>query len=119
MTPELLDRSEELFRRRREVEDTEQWRQLSDEFLKTFYGPAQRPITVELLKNVTDQALRYWHAILPMRKSASTVGTSFLDVIAACRQGNLDLALARISEAHQGSIQLITQFFADRAPSDK
>lgn len=118
MTAELLDRSEVLFRRRREVEDTEQWRQLSDEFLKTFYGPGQRPITIELLKNVTDQGLRYWHAILPMRKSAPTAGASFLDVIAACRQGDLDLALARIAAAHQGSIQLITQFFAGREPAE-
>lgn len=114
MTPEILDRAEELFRRRREVDDTEQWRLLSEEFLKTFYGPGNRPLTIEMLKNNTDQALRYWHAIMPIRKTSGTSNASFLDVINACRQRNLDEALERIADAHLGSIKLITQFFADR-----
>lgn len=118
MTPEVLDRSEKLFRQRREVENTEQWRQLSEEFLKSFYGPGNRPITIEMLKNNTDQALRYWHAILPIRKSSGSDSASFIDVIDSCRRKDLDEALARIADAHQGSIRLITKFFEDRAAAE-
>lgn len=114
MTPELLDRAEELFQRRRKVDDTAEWRRLSDEFLKTFYGPANRPLTIEMIKTVTDQALRYWYACLPFRKTDLTPRASFIDVIDACRRRNLDEAIAKIADAHQGSKDTITAVLKER-----
>jgi DNA-binding GntR family transcriptional regulator len=114
MTMESLDRADELFRRRRLVDDTAEWRRLSDEFLKTFYGPGNRPLTIEMIKLVTDQALRYWYACLPYRKTDTTPRASFIDVVEACRRRNLDDALQLIAEAHRGSKETITEVLKSR-----
>lgn len=114
MTTESLDRAERLFSQRRQVDGTAEWRRLSDDFLKAFYGPGNRPLTIEMIKLVTDQALRYWYACLPYRKTDTTPRASFLDVIAACRRRNLEESLQMIADAHEGSKETITEVLKSR-----
>jgi DNA-binding GntR family transcriptional regulator len=112
-TPEALDRAEQVYRARSATGDPAEWKRLSDEFLDAFYGVCDQPFLISLIRYVTDQGQRYWHVLLPLAQKAGPAPVSFLDVIAACRQGDLPGARNAVAAAHEGLRSLLMQALAE------
>ena len=84
-----------------------EWLRYSDEFLRVFYGPAKIPYIVAMIKQVTDQSLRYLHLFLPVVKAGHVPKTTFADVLNACRRGDLAGALMALDETHRASGEIL------------
>lgn len=117
LTPELIDLAEGLFRKRSAAKDTETWLRYSREFNEVFYGPAKKPHIIKTIISITVLSLRYWHACLVVVPGGMFPRASFLDVLTACRRGDLDGAVAAIHELHIGAQETLRTALGEPAPA--
>jgi DNA-binding GntR family transcriptional regulator len=97
----LLEKAENLIRRRGKASNANEWMALNDEFLQVFYGPAKSPYLMSLIRNVSRQALRYLHLFHQGTNAGHAPKVTLLDVIEACRAGNLAAGEKALKDGHE------------------
>lgn len=114
LTPAALDQTEALFHRRKQSAGPSEWRQLTAEMTDAFYGPSERPLLLSLIKSLNDQSQRYLPVAMKAYRAGGLPSVTFLDVIAACRQGDLHGAVKALENTHHFALQVLEAALAEK-----
>ncbi|MDX1523459.1 MAG: GntR family transcriptional regulator [Anaerolineae bacterium] len=99
LTPTLLDRAQDLLDQLDTVEDRLDFRALDEAFHTTLYTPAQRPRLLTLIDTLRRQVTYFFYVVTSPDTIRQDIQQDHRQILAACRAGNADGAVAAV-EAH-------------------